>query len=227
MTEYLSPSEIDKRLGLIPPEEEPEEIVIKGIHAKRVAPTKKRRPENSAAKAASTKQENDGKAISEELQAARDGINELRATVAELQDDKAKAETAREELKTAKDEIAELKANLEEAKEEANNRFEAIETELNEVTEPQEKKKVASLCPSCGKDVGWDSLAVIEGYPDEEGINPMAIFYDPVKCKRCPECAYYERINEVMQQLEQKAEEETVGEDKLGFPLNIFFEPEE
>lgn len=223
----MNKTEFFQGLGLAPPEVEPEEIRVEGKHAKRVTPTKKRRLENSAAKAASTKQDeghgdsqiqqvqgkvdeieaeakalgekhkNNGKAISEELQAARDEINELRATVAELQDDKAKAETAREELKAVKDEIAELKAKFEEAKEEANNRFEAIETELNEVTEPQKKPKVASLCPSCGKDVGWDSLAVIEGYPDEEGIDwPMAIFYDPVKYKRCPECAYYERIGE-------------------------------
>ena len=134
----MNKTEFFQGLGLAPPEVEPEEIRVEGKHAKRVALTKIHRPENSAAKVASTKQENDGKAISEELQAARDEINELRATVAELQDDKAKAETAREELKTAKDEIAELKANVEEANNKANNRFEAIEAKLDEVKKQNE-----------------------------------------------------------------------------------------
>jgi len=57
-TGYLSLSEIDEKLGLTP-QAEPEEIVIKGKHKKRVAP--KKLPENPPVLEADTsKQENDG-----------------------------------------------------------------------------------------------------------------------------------------------------------------------
>jgi len=232
MNEFLSSTEVDRRLGLTPPEVKPEEIVIKGRHTKRVG--LKNLPENprstgkvdstnstgksdsikSAAKLLEKEHQENREVTNEQLQAANDKIIELKTRVATLEEVSTEVESIKTELDAAKDEIAELKANVEEANNKANNRFEVIETELNEVTEPQEKPKIASLCPNCGKDVGWDSLAVIEGYPDEEGIDfPMTIICHPVKYKRCPECAYYKRINEVMQQLEQKAEEETAGEE--------------
>ena len=97
----MNKTEFFQGLGLAPPEVEPEEIVIKGIHAKRVAPTKKRRLENSAAKAASTNQENDG-------------LAELKASITELQEEKPKT---LEELAATKDRLSEVEARIKELEE--------------------------------------------------------------------------------------------------------------
>jgi len=196
MTEYLSPSEIDKRLGLIPPEEEPEEIVIKGIHRKRVGLKKLPKNPKPIPEAASTKQENNG-------------LAGLKASVTELQEEKPKT---LEELAATKDRLSELEEKVR-AIEQAT--MESVEpptppvNEIEKVTNTEEEKpKLASLCPGCGKDVGWDSLDVIE-----EGIGwPLDIFFYPVKYKECPECAYYEQIKELEGSQAGKLPDEEVTE---------------
>lgn len=94
----MNKTEFLQGLGLARPEVEPEVIRVEGKHAKRVAPTKKRRLENSAAKAASTKQENDG-------------LAELKASITELQEEKPKT---LEELAATKDRLGELEARIKE-----------------------------------------------------------------------------------------------------------------
>lgn len=212
----MNKTEFLQGLGLARPEVEPEVIRVEGKHAKRVAPTKKRRLENSAAKAASTKQENDG-------------LAELKASITELQEEKPKT---LEELAATKDRLSELEEKVR-AIEQAT--MESVSPPVppdktREVTnggkEEGGKCEAAghtetetTQCPKCEADVGWNNLEVQKVYLQLDW--PWYIFFicDEVvsQFRECPECRFKEEIpigSERLKSREEPAPVSEIGEEE-------------